>query len=212
LTYVQIPAGKFTMGCSPDDKECDPNEKPAHEVTISKNLWIGQTPVTQEAYRRVTRTNYSNRFKGPRLPVDSVSWVEAVAYCTAVGMRLPTEAQWEYAACAGSTAARYGDLDNIAWYSRNSGGKTHEVGQKQANGFGLFDMLGNVWEWVADWYDGNYYGQSPAVDPSGPASDQFPVLRGGLWNDGPKGVRASARVSSEQTLRIAGFRCAGELP
>ena len=121
--------------------------------------------MTQQAYQRVTGQNPSD-FKGANLPVETVSWDEAQSYCQAIGGRLPTEAEWEYAARAGSTGARYGDLDQIAWYSGNSGGKTHEVGQKQANAWGLFDMLGNVWQWTADWY----------------AQGQSRALRGGAWN------------------------------
>ena len=110
---------------------------------------MGQTPVTQEAYQRVIGSNPGN-FTGARLPVGQVTWDQSKSYCEAVGMRLPTEAEWEYAARAGSPAARYGNLDEIAWYTGNSGSKTHEVGQKKPNDFGLYDMLGNVWQWTAD--------------------------------------------------------------
>jgi hypothetical protein len=113
--------------------------------------------VTQQAYQRVTGQNPSN-LKGANLPVENVNWDEAQAYCAAIGGRLPTEAEWEYAARAGSTAARYGNLDEIAWHSGNSGGRTHEVGQKLANAFGLFDMLGDVWQWTANWYGSVLHG------------------------------------------------------
>jgi formylglycine-generating enzyme required for sulfatase activity len=193
LTYVWISPGTFTMGCSPGDSECADDEKPAHQVTITKGFWIGQTEVTQAAYERVTRGNPSH-FKGVALPVET-NGVEAGAYCKAVGMRLPTEAEWEYAARGGNPAARYGTLDTIAWYDGNSGNRTHEVGQKQANGYGLYDMLGNVWEWVADWYDPNYYASSPASDPKGPSSGQLRTLtlRGGSWFNGSRFARASIR-------------------
>jgi formylglycine-generating enzyme required for sulfatase activity len=180
LTYVYIQPGKFMMGCSSGFSDCDVDERPRHEVTITQVFWIGQTPVRQDAYQRVTGNNPSG-FKGARRPVEEVTWNEAEAYCRAVGMRLSTEAEWEYAARAGSTGARYGNLDQIAWYSGNSGDTTHEVGQKQANGFGLYDMLGNVWEWVADWYDKNYYERSPSTDPTGPTSGVERALRGGVW-------------------------------
>ena len=190
LTYVWIPPGTFQMGCSPGDGECYDDEKPAHQVTITRGFWLGQTPVTQQAYQRVTGQNPSN-FKGANLPVETVNWDEARAYCAAIGGRLPTEAEWEYAARAGSTGARYGNLDEIAWYSGNSGGKTHEVGQKLPNAFGLHDMLGNVWQWAAEWY-GNYPSGAQS-DPSGAASGQYRALRGGSWGNYPRFVRVSGR-------------------
>jgi formylglycine-generating enzyme required for sulfatase activity len=145
LTYVWIPPGKFHMGCSPGDAACGDDEKPAHEVTISKGFWLGQTSVTQRAYRLVAGQDPSAH-KGDNLPVEHVDWNEAKAYCAAIGGRLPTEAEWEYAARAGSTGARYDNLDEIAWHTQNSGGQSHEVGQKLPNAFGLYDMLGNAWQ------------------------------------------------------------------
>jgi len=141
LRYVWIPPGTFIMGCSPGDDECYDDEKPPHQVTITKGFWIGQTEVTQEAYQRVIGANPSH-FRGDELPVENVNWNEARAYCVAVGMRLPTEAEWEYAARGGNASARYGSLDAVAWYRGNSGGKTHLVGQKQKNAYGLYDMPG----------------------------------------------------------------------
>jgi len=209
LTYVWIPPGTFMMGCSPGDAECDGGEKPAHQVTITKGFWLGQTPVTQQAYQRVTGQNPSY-FKGDSLPVEQVDWNGAKAYCVAIGGRLPTEAEWEYAARAGSTGARYGNLDEIAWYSGNSGGQTHEVGRKSANTLGLFDMLGNVWQWVADWY-GNY--QSGAQrDPSGPPPGQYRAMRGGSFGFDSKVPRVSGRVRGGPGIHVntIGFRCVGE--
>jgi formylglycine-generating enzyme required for sulfatase activity len=151
LNYVFIPPGKFTMGCSVGDSECFSNESPPHDVRISKGFWLGQTQVTQAACKEVMKSNPS-RFKDDELAVENVTWHDAVKYCETVGGRLPTEAEWEYAARAGSNAARYGDVDAIAWYGKNSGSTSHAVGGKQPNQFGLFDMLGNVWEWVQDDY------------------------------------------------------------
>jgi formylglycine-generating enzyme required for sulfatase activity len=197
------------MGCSPGDTECFPAEKPTHPVTITKGFWLGQTPVTQQAYQRVTGQNPSH-FKGANLPVETVGWNEAKAYCAAIGGRLPTEAEWEYAARAGSTGARYGNLDDIAWYSKNSGSQTHEVGQELANAFGLYDMLGNVSQWVADSY-GNYPSGAQS-DPSGAESGQHRALRGGSWGLNARVTRVSLRVGVVPGDRDAGIglRCVGE--
>jgi formylglycine-generating enzyme required for sulfatase activity len=209
LTYVWIPAGTFIMGCSPGDGECRGDEIPAHEVTLTIGFWMGQTPVTQQAYQLVMGENPSHP-EGAQLPVVTVNWLKAQSYCQAVGMRLPTEAEWEYAARAGSVTSRYGDLDKIAWYSANSGGKAHEVGQKPPNAWGLYDMLGNVWQWTADWYTDKYSGTSQ-TDPHGPASGTFRPLRGGCWSNDPSYVRVSYRVSvnPESRTNDVGFRCLG---
>jgi formylglycine-generating enzyme required for sulfatase activity len=209
LTYVWIPPGTFQMGCSPGDTGCDGDEKPVHRVTLTKGFWLGQTPVTQQAYERVTGQNPSH-FKGADLPVETVNWDEAKAYCVAIGGRLPTEAEWEYAARAGSTGARYGNLDEIAWYSGNSGSQTHEVGRKSPNAFGLFDMLGNVWQWTANWY-GDYQ-PSAQSDPSGAASGWYRALRGGSWYDILRDARVSSRDRGEPGIRNynIGLRCVGE--
>ena len=209
LTYLWIPPGTFSMGCSPKDKECDRDEKPAHQVTLTKGFWVSQTLVTQQAYERVTGKNPSE-FKGANLPVESVDWNEAKAYCAAVESRLPTEAEWEWAARARVTGARYGLPDKIAWHSGNSGLKTHEVGKKLANDFSLYDMLGNVWQWVADWY-GNYSDEAQS-DPSGAESGRFKALRGGSWYFDPKYIRLSSRDKNEPDNRSndIGFRCAAD--
>ena len=217
LKYVWIPPGRFMMGCSPGDAECGDDEKPSHEVTLTKGFWMGETEVTQAAYQKVTGNNPSAS-KGANLPVESVSWEDAQAYCRATGGRLPTEAEWEYAARAGSTGSRYGDLDQIAWYRDISAPR--EVGKKQANAWGLYDMLGNVWEWVADWYAG--YPAGSQRDPAGPSKKnaakidegqggESHVMRGGSWGANSMSTRASVRGfdipwSGESTY---GFRCAG---
>jgi formylglycine-generating enzyme required for sulfatase activity len=210
LTYVWIPPGAFRMGCSPADPVCSPWEKPPHTVTISRGFWMGQTLVTQVAYQRVRTTNPSI-VQGDKLPVSGETWDEAKAYCSAVGMRLPTEAEWEYAARAGTGQSRYGNLGDIAWYQDNSGGKPHDVGQKQPNDWKLYDMLGNMWEWTNDWYDANYYRASPSTDPQGPPSGGDRVQRGGsFWMD-YQNMRVSFRLWQQPDGRVDAwsFRCAG---
>jgi formylglycine-generating enzyme required for sulfatase activity len=221
LEYVWIPPGSFMMGCSPGDIECGADEKPAHQVTITRGFWIGQTPVTVGAYKRFAEAtgrqmpgapNFNTGWANGNMPIVNVTWDDATAFCGRAGGRLLTEAEWEYAARGGSTEARYGNLDEIAWYSQNSGKQTHDVAQKRPNGFGLYDILGNVWEWVNDWYDQNYYQNSPSQDPTGSASGQMLVLRGGSWNGVPRNVRVSLRNRLYPGRDDAdGFRCGGEV-
>jgi TonB family protein len=193
--YVWIPAGSFTMGCSDGDADCDANEKPSHAESIAESFWIGQTEVTQAAFQRVKKTNPSAQ-KGDNLPVTNVTWNEALSYCTAIGGFLPTEAEWEYAARGrgGATPARYTDLDAAASHSGNSSGITHPVGQMQPNAFGVYDILGNAWEWVED-----------------PYSETEAILRGGSATSAASGARASRRsiVLQSSTAPDRGFRCAG---
>jgi len=246
LKYVWIPPGIFTMGCSPGDSECSGAEKPAHQVSIRKGFWIGQTAVTVGAYKRFTAAtgkdmpsapSFNADWRNENMPIVNVSWNDSQAYCQWSGGRLPTEAEWEYAARGGSSEARYGPLDEVAWYADNSGRQrldsteisksdsanyvkrlndngngTHDVAQKRANGFGLYDTLGNVWQWVGDWYDANYYQSSPSSDPPGPSSGQYRVLRGGSWLYIPRVVRVSYRLVNGPAVRYGsyGFRCVGE--
>lgn len=201
LKYVLIPSGSFVMGCSPGDQECQPDEKPAHRVTISKDFWMGQTQVTVGAYKRFIAATgrkihsappFNPGWRNDELPIVSVTWDEARDYCVWAGGRLPSEAEWEYAARGGSTTARYGSLAEIASNSPY-GTFPRAVGRKLANGFGLFDVLGNASEWVNDWYDDQYYHQTPSVDPPGPPADGSKVLRGGPLTDTPWIVRVSYR-------------------
>jgi formylglycine-generating enzyme required for sulfatase activity len=213
LAYVWIPPGRFNMGCSQGDSECSDDEKPSHPVSISKGFWMGQTEVTQDAYQRVMGQNPSH-FNGAQRPVEQVTWNQASDYCGKVALRLPTEAEWEYAARAGTGGARYGDLDKVAWYTSKSKSsvETKPVRGLQPNLWGLYDMLGNVWEWVADWYGGNYEA-GETTDPVGAQSGTGRIVRGGAWFYLPQCVRVSYRFRYEPTFRYdsIGFRCAGEL-
>ncbi len=197
LKYVYIPAGTFNMGCSDFDEQCFDNEKPQHSVTIGQAFWIGQTEVTQAAYRTITELSPS-AFKGDALPVESITWFEAKSYCESMGLDLPTEAQWEYAARANDIHATYGAINDIAWFNGNSAGSTHASGQKTPNAWGLYDTLGNVWEWVQDWYDG---------------SQKTRVARGGSWFNDARSARVSYRFPSDPAkgFKDIGFRCAGQL-
>src|SRR5271165_4489601 len=200
--YVWIPPGKFMMGCSPGDSECDGDEKPPHPVEITKGFWLGQTSVTAAAWKRYTTAtgksmpstpSFNANWSDGQQPVVYIIWDEANAYCQHAGGRLPTEAEWEYAARAGSTASRYGPLDAMAWYEDNSGGGPHPVAQKEPNAWRLYDMLGNVWQWTADWYDERYFDKNEGKDPQGPPHEQLRTLRGGSWGSGPRYLRVSGR-------------------
>ena len=191
------------MGCSPGDADCYAEEKPVHRVTITRPFEMSKFQLRQQDYEAVMNINPSN-FKGPNLPVENVSWDDAQRFCEAVNgkgdgyrYRLPTEAEWEYAARAGDPSSRYGPLLQVAWFRDNSGGTTHPVGEKHPNAFGLYDTLGNVWEWVQDWYDPKYYRDSPMADPKGPNTDAAEggrVVRGGSFHDdGPWLTRVSLR-------------------
>jgi formylglycine-generating enzyme required for sulfatase activity len=207
LRYLWIPPGNVVTGCSPGDDECYEDEFPTRKVTLTRGFWLSATEVTQAAYEKVTGDNPSI-FNGPNLPVEMVTWDDADYYCTAIGGRLPTEAEWEYAARAGTTGSRYGNLDEIAWYWNNSQLSTHPVGQKKPNAFGLYDMLGNVVEWTHTWYTVQHSQEN--INPTGPSTAEFKSLKGGGWWDDPDLVRASyrSRIEPGDTDYNIGFRCA----
>jgi formylglycine-generating enzyme required for sulfatase activity len=211
MRYVWIQPGTFMLGCSPGDSECTADERPAQQVTIAEGFWMGQTPVTQWSFEWVTRNNVSHHRPGnrPFLPVERVTWDEAAGYCKQIGGRLPTEAEWEYAARGGTTGARYGDIDAIAWYKGNSGGFTHEVGQKQPNAFGLYDMLGNVMVWTADWCN-----DSRLLLGSGLMHNKMRSVRGASAFESAHNVRVSDRTIDPPGRRFygVGFRCVANFP
>jgi formylglycine-generating enzyme required for sulfatase activity len=202
LEMVLIPAGSFAMG----DEHGDAEEKPVHKVAITKPFYLGKFEVTQEQWEAVMGGNPSH-FKGKKNPTDRVSWEAAQEFikklnekfaASGTSFSLPTEAQWEYA-CRAGTSTRFGfgdgeaDLSEYGWFEGNAGGKTHPVGEKKPNARGLYDMHGNVWEWCADWYDGDYFRQSPASDPTGPTAVSSRVLRGGSWGDPAPYCRSAYR-------------------
>jgi formylglycine-generating enzyme required for sulfatase activity len=209
LKYVYIPPGEFRMGC---DIDCSSDDTP-HPVRITKGFWIGQTEVTQAAYAKVMKGQNPSHFRGADLPVESVSWYDADQYCREVKMRLPTEAEWEYAARAGNTNEYYGEIGKIAVYGDGRTSGTAIVRSKWPNAWGLYDMLGNVWEWTNDWYDRDYSKVSPNDDPPGPGEGTQKVMRGGSWDNHPLVVRVSGRFRSVPSYRFSslGFRCAREL-
>jgi formylglycine-generating enzyme required for sulfatase activity len=201
--FVLIPAGEFLMG----SENGDSNERPIHRVWISRDFEMGKYPVTQAQWEAVMGSNPSH-FNGADRPVEKVSWNDVQRFIDKLNQwdskyqyRLPTEAEWEYACRAGSTGDYAGDLEAMAWYFDKSGDGTHPVGQKQPNAWGLYDMHGNVWEWVQDWYDSGYYAQSPAADPQGPTSGSHQVLRGGGWDGYAQNCRSAARDSGSPADR-----------
>jgi formylglycine-generating enzyme required for sulfatase activity/tRNA A-37 threonylcarbamoyl transferase component Bud32 len=220
LPYSWIPPGSFQMGCSPDDDSCDYPEKPPHTVTITKGFWMGQTEVTLDAYQRFAKetgrklTPVQRSLEGENHPMVLTSWDDATAFCSWAGGRLPSEAEWEYGARAGTAGPFYGNPDEIAWHDTNGEYRTHPVRQLAPNPFRLYDMLGNVWERVTDWYDEDYYGTSKAKDPTGPSKGRIGVVRGGSYSSRLSVLRVSYRgMKGREPGDVAidiGFRCVRE--
>jgi len=211
MEFVFVKGGCFEMGDTFGDGYS--YEKPVHDVCVS-DFYMGKYEVTQGQWEVIMGDNPSY-FKncGDNCPVENVSWndvqefIERLNSKTGKKYRLPTEAEWEYAARSGGKREKYAgtnsdaDLGSYAWYIMNSGSKTHPVGQKQPNGLGLYDMSGNVWEWVSDRYDQNYYKNSPRNNPKGPSSGSYRVLRGGSWSGVPNAIRASYRFDINPSTR-----------
>ncbi len=220
-----IPPGEFLMGSPDDDSSAWAAEKPQHTVRITKPFYLGVTEVTQEQYERVMGTNPS-QFKGAEVPVERVSWEDVMEFCRRLSAlpaeqsagrvyRLPSEAEWEYACRAGSkTKWSFGDdesqLQEYAWYSGNSSRRTHPVGHKKPNAWGLYDMHGNVYEWCSDWWMRDYT-TTAVIDPTGPARGSGRVYRGGSWGGVARICRSAYRYGFVPSYRggFLGFRLAG---
>ena len=238
LEMVLIREGRFMMGSPDRDDEAPPDEKPQHRVRITKPFYLGKYLVTQEQWKAVmgnspssvkgVMSSNSSSFRGPKNPVEPVTWDDCQQFLDRLNAKvtnrlgkfqLPSEAQWEYACRAGSpTRYCFGDeeskLGEYAWYVRNSGRNTHPVGQKKPNDWGLYDMHGNAWEWCQDWYDKDYYANSPLDDPTGPARPVMEtqrVLRGGGWgflNPSRRWSSSRSYLGAEVRMEDVGFRVA----
>jgi formylglycine-generating enzyme required for sulfatase activity len=217
IEMVLVKGGSITMGCTAEQgSDCDDDEKPAHKVTLS-DFYIGKYEVTQAQWKAVMGSNPSHFSGCENCPVEQISWNDVQEFIkklnakTGLNYRLPTEAEWEYAARGGAKSLGYkysgsNSVDEVAWYDGNSGNKTHAVGTKQANELGIYDMSGNVWEWCNDWY-GNYSSEAQS-NPKGPSSASLRVFRGGCWNYSAQFVRVSDRSRSTPDYRydFLGFR------
>jgi formylglycine-generating enzyme required for sulfatase activity len=217
---VLIPAGEFNMGSPPGKWQDD--EHPQHSVYVD-SFYMDKYEVTVGQYKEFIRATghpsppawVSKYSATDNHPIIGVSWEDADAYAQWAGKRLPTEAEWEYACRAGSTA-KYtsGDFEDAlsehAWYYFNSYGKPRPVGQKKPNAWGLYDMHGNVWEWCSDWYKSGYYKRSPTKNPKGPRNGLAHVARGGAWNISARNLRSATRGFGSPTGpgKTVGFRCA----
>jgi sulfatase modifying factor 1 len=238
-SFVRIEPGAFVMGS--DSEMALDFEKPMHGVTLTRAFYMATTEVTQAEYEDVMGKNIALFGGCPDCPVERVKWHEAIAYCNALseregyaqcyetlevgdqilfkglhctGYRLPVEAEWEYAARAGTvTLWNCGDdpacLTTFSWIKENSASKTHPVGQLEPNAWGLYDMGGNVFEWVWDWHMPDFYAESPSQDPLGPEEGNHRVYRGGAWSSEPELVRTSDR-SINVPNEVEGTPCGGQ--
>ncbi len=230
LEMVKCPEGSFMMG-SPEDEIGRYKNESLHLVTITKPFYIGKYEVTQSQYSTLMDKNPS-KYIGANNPVETVSYDDAKAFCDKMNLKylnilpkgykfdLPTEAQWEYACRAGTnTALNNGknltkedacpNLDEVAWYSKNSGETTHEVGQKKPNAWGIYDMHGNVWEWCLDSTSGEPFSSEAVTDPIG-TTGPYKIMRGSAWKFDSTMCRSAHRfgADSNKSSNLAGFRLA----
>jgi sulfatase modifying factor 1 len=223
--YLLIPSGQFKMGCVPADKLCREDEKPQHPVALTRNFWIGRNEIQVDSYKRFVELLKKKMPPGPlwdtrwqhgNLPVVNVTWDNARDYCAWAGGRLPTEAEWEYAARAGSEDEVYplndeNSRDKANFYGKKGNDIYDEpapVRKFDPSSFGLYDMAGNVWEWVSDFYASDYYSHSAAIDPKGPLDGRQHIRRGGSFDSDPKKhLRLSIRDEFGKAENALGFRC-----
>ena len=233
IEMLLVPSGTFNMGCSASTQSgCFSDENPVHAVTLTNAFYIGRYEVTQAQWTAKMGSNPSGfqsaslevpAAQVPNRPIETVSWNTIQGFLSATGLRLPTEAEWEYAHRAGTTTAFHSmprfpsgtnednQVGNIGWFTSNSVSQTRPVGGKAANALGLHDMSGNVFEWVNDWYSSTYYASSPSTNPPGPTTGALRVLRGGSWSVGAGNLRSSYRdfVSAPgNSSDVIGFRVA----
>ena len=220
FTMVLVEKGTFTMGATSEQQDPFSGEEPAHQVKLTKDYYMGQTEVTQALWQAVTGqkptsdgAQWSSAYGfGANYPAYYISWDDCQAFIaklnslTGQQFRMPTEAEWEYAARGGKKSQGYqysgsNTIGDVAWYSVNSGFKTHEVKTKQANELGLYDMSGNVGEWCADWYSDSYYTSAAVTDPIGPTSGSYRVIRGGDWGDDARYCRSAYRNDNYPSVR-----------
>ena len=218
IEMVKVEGGTFMMGATSEMKNPNSNEKPVHQVTLTNDYYMGKYEVTQALWQAVMGSNPSE-YKGDNLPVETVSWNDCQKFISKLNsltgrmFRLPTEAEWEYAARGGKESRGYqysgsSNISDVAWYDENSGSKTHPVGTKQANELGIYDMTGNVWEWCSDWYSS--YSSSSQTNPTGSDSGSARVSRGGGWFNDASYCRLSVRFyyTPDFRLDILGLRLA----
>ena len=220
MAFIFVPPGIFQMGDLFGDGSDD--EKPVHEVELD-GFWIGKYPVTQGQWQKVMGNNPSHFKKGDNHPVEKVSWGDTQAFLEKLNtrnsdsFRLPTEAEWEYACRSGGKKEKYAggdDVDRVAWYDENSGESTHPVGTKAPNGLGIYDMSGNVWEWVQDIYAENTYSKHARRNPIYEGSGSYRVYRGGSWDSDAGYLRSAYRYRDPPGRRLSyiGFRVVSAPP